>query len=332
MNGLGFLIWNLADMPAEALDLVALLRSLGARWVSIKLADGEYYYNQAGGNDKKLKPYIECLQANGIEVGGWGYNYPNRPGPQGGRASERIQKLNLTHWLVDAEGEWKRIGYKKESELLMGSLDVNKKFLSGLCSYRFPHLHAPFPFKGFLLHEKCRVVAPQMYWMGSHNPREQILTSLAEYRNFYHPDYELFFCPIGSTFGATVGGKWWEPSVDDLKEFLSTCREQRFRAYGFYSLDWILRKNRTDWIEAIAGAPLPPPPPPPDYSGALIVDNCSWVNARLDPNPQVDNRLAVLRAGTAAQDLEQDSGNWRKVKVEIECWVHGDYLRPIEEG
>ena len=229
---------------------------------------------------------------------------------------------------MEGLGLWKKVGYRKESELLMGSLDVNKKFLSGLCSYRSPSLHAPFPFKGFLQHEKCRVAAPQLYWMGAHNPRAQILASLTEYRSFYHPDFDLFFCPIG----ATVAGRWWEPTTGDLCEFLDTCREHKFKAFGFYSLDWILRKNRTDWMEAIAGESAPPLPPPPENTGSLVVDNCSWVNARLDPTSQVDNRLAVLRAGTPAKDLDQDNGNWKKVKVEIDCWVHGDYLRTIENG
>jgi hypothetical protein len=58
--------------------------------------------------------------------------------------------------------------------------------------------------------------------------------------------------------GTTV---WWEATAQDLKDFALAA--SMYGAYGFWSLDWILTHNRTDYWEAITGvAPAPPPPPP----------------------------------------------------------------------
>ena len=317
MNGKGFMIWQLDRMPPSQ-ELVSLLKNVDIKWISIKIADYLTPYNQIGGSDKVLKYFVEKLQSAHIEVGGWHYIYPTKCGPQGGLASERIEKLGLDHLLIDAEGEWKQEGLKAEAELYCNSLDVNKVFPVGLCSYRFPALHAPFPFKHFLNHPKVKFIAPQMYWLGSHNPAEQLKNSKDQYRLLSDKPY----WPIGCTFG--WGG--WEPSEKDLAEFMNTCHAWDLSAHGWYSLDWLLRNKRYDWLSVIGGTPAEPPPVV-EKDTWLKIFNCYALNFRDDPVVTAD-RLGALIAGQRVRRLDQ-AGDWVKVKYEADGWMHKNYLQEI---
>jgi hypothetical protein len=361
------MIWQLKNMPAVD-QVIALLNRAGARWVSIKAAEGEGYYNQTGGNDKALLAFIDALVAAGIEVGGWGYVYPTRAGPQGGRASERIEKLGLAHWLIDAEREWKSGGLGKTAELYCSSLDVNKKFEVGLCSYRYPALHAPFPFGSFMHHEKVKLTAPQVYWALGHNPVEQLERCYAEYAALSDKP----FIPIGATFGATfaasasrmgaivnptpspditikaferIQGKvmtlmsstesaiYWEPTAADLEAFVAWCKAKKLAAYGFYSLDWIIQKNRIDWINAIAGGvvpppPEPPPPPPVDVITPLWTGQVTGdlLNIRNQPNPAIvpATDIGDLIRGSKVAVVEE-RGEWAR----LSGWVKKSLLKKL---
>ncbi len=260
MNGLGFMIWQLANMLAPA-ALADKLKAGGVRWACIKVLDGPTLYNAKGGNQKLLKEYWAALKAAGVEPGGWQYVYGDQPGAEGDAASAFYEEFDPSFFFVDAEGEYKRYGTAKAAKAYSAKLHT-KNFDVYLCSYRFPTLHGglikPFPFSAFMNHENIDGTAPQVYWLGAHDPVAQIQRSQAEYRAISSKP----FIPIGATF------PWgdWEPSKDELQTFVAYCKTQHYQAYGFYSLDSLLKNNRQDWWEAITGnaAPPPPPPPPPD--------------------------------------------------------------------
>lgn len=315
MQGLGFLIWKLSAMP-DVNGLIALAKRYGIRWLSIKLANGIYPYNQTGGNDKALKEYILALQAAGIEVGGWHYSYCQQVGVEGDRAQERIEKLNLSHWLVDIEGEWSQpYGMAKAAKLYMSKLKVGGLQV-GLCSYRYPNYWPNVPFAAFLGHEAMDINTPQVYWEGAHNPAAQLDRSLSEYARITDKP----FIPIGATYGHTQADKsWWEPTNQDLSNFVEWCKLHRSRAYGFYSLDWILTEKRYDWLEAITGvADAPPPPPPP----AEVYPKCITLvgNYNLRSTPEVAKNLIIpLPTGTNLT-VEGEDGAWYKVSA----FIHKD--------
>lgn len=317
MNGKGFLIWQLLKLPSAS-EVVTLLRDVGVNWVSIKIADGEEPYNQTGGNDKTLKAYIETLKAGGLLVGGWQYVYPDRCGPQGARAGERIQKLDLSHLLVDAEREWKSPGLRGEVDRYCRSIEIGKKFPVGLCTYRFPQLHSPFPFKHFLNNDRISFICPQHYWVSAHDPVVQLVESLRQYRMLSDKP----FWPIGPTFG------WgdWEPTITDLWHFIVECKAMRFQAYGFYSLDWLLSHGRLDWLQAIGeegGQPPPAEPPAPVY---YKVDTYG-LNMREEASINA-SKQGALRAGQIVKYIEEE-GDWLKVHYETESYMHKKYLKAI---
>lgn len=314
MNGLGFLIWKLSAMPPVD-KLIPALQSVGCEWISIKVADGVYKYNVQGGSDAALKTFIQALQDAGIEVGGWHYVYPDKPGPQGDLAEERREKLGLSHYLLDIEGEWKGT-YAPAARTLMDKLHGGP-FTVGLCSYRYPSVH-PIPWSAFLNHEKMDICAPQVYWLETHNPAEQLLRSEEEYR----AKTDKPFIPIGPTFG--VAG--WEPSVDDLVKFVDTCEAREYPAYGFYSLDWIISHQKASWLGAIKDAAGDTPPAPPEPEAYRVV-NCTWLNGRSEPKVVDDNRVVSVKAGQLVKSNHAQSGEWISVNLGlIDCWMHGDYL------
>lgn len=317
MNGLGFLIWQLAAMPPVD-EVIAALRAMDVNWVSIKIADGTRKYNQVGGNDKALLAFIGTLDNAGFEVGGWHYIYPQQPGPQGDLAQERFEKLGLKHLLVNAEGEWKQQGLGDEAQLYMDKTPGNDWFIAGLCSYRYPSYHAPFPFPKFINHGRNDIIAPQVYWIGAHNPASQVRQSLADYKKIV-PGGSKPFVPIGSTFDARMpDGSIWSPTTDDLTEFLTECRTQGFKAYGFYSLDWIFTYDRTDWIAAIAGST---PPPPPQANKVQVI---SPMNVRNMPAVAPGTDIGDLHKDAILTTLE-DQGDWYKIEAYV--WKRG--VKPV---
>lgn len=281
IQGTGFYIWKLADcLPVS--KLVDTLQRANASWVSIKIADGTLKHNQIredgkwSGNDVFLKSVIDTLRNAGISVGGWHFIYPLptlNPGAQAGLAGERYQKLQLEHLLIDAENwsnggaYWKYLADGKinpdrirSANVYMNQLrpaGINLAQAVGLSSYRFPTVHREFPFAQFVNHESSSLIAPQMYWVGSHNPREQIQRCIAEYDAVDSGVRDLI--PIGAAYSAGA----WEPTVADITEFMDAVQEFNLPGCGFWSLDWIMTHNRMDWIDAMAGAAVPVPPAPP---------------------------------------------------------------------
>lgn len=323
MNGLGFLIWKLSNMPpVEA--VIAILRAIECRWVSLKVADGIYKYNVKDGNDKPLIAFIQALIQAGIEVFGWHYVYAlSSPGAQGDRIMERREKLGLPGILVNIEdprfrdltqteaNNWAKVYMDKQHD---GTV-------YGHCSHRFPKYHLYIPHERMLKHNRMDIITPMVYWEQSHNPVEQLRRSLAEYRAISNKP----FVPIGPTYGR----QGWEPSVEELVAFVDECFAQGFPAYGFYSLDWILVHGRTDWLNAISLGGGAPPPPVPVVPDEWAIANCSWLNGRSDPQVVDDNRIVSVRAGQKVTNLKDPSGDWEKCGLgPITCYMHGDYLDP----
>lgn len=316
MQGLGFLIWKLSAMP-DANTLIGLAKKYGIRWLSIKLANGIYPYNQTGGNDKELKEYILALQAAGIEVGGWHYSYCQQVGVEGDRAMERIEKLGLSHWLVDIEGEWSQpYGMAKAAKLYMSKLKVGGLQV-GLCSYRYPKYWPYVPFAAFLGHEAMDVNTPQVYWEGQHNPATQLDSSFGDYSRITTKP----FLPIGATYGHTQkDGSWWEPTNQDLSNFVAWCRGfARTQAYGFYSLDWILSHKKYDWLEAITGVAYEPPTPVTPVAYPKVITTVGAYNLRQEPVIDPKNILTTLPKGSEIRVVGED-GDWYKVAA----YIHKD--------
>lgn len=265
-KGLGLLIWQLRSLP-EIDGMIATLRSIGVSWVSFKIRDGIYASNQVDvrGNYTGKSDYLEYViakfKAAGIEVGGWAFLYTgSNMAQQAKLASDDVSKYGLSHLLIDAEAIpslgalWKDPRAGTWAVQYMDGLKTPKGFPVGLCTYRFPVLHREFPFNAFLKHPKNTLNAPQMYWIGAHNPAEQLARSYTENQAIR----ALPFVPIGAAFREAG----WEPTAAEIKTFVSASRAMGLEGYGFWSLDQAIK--RPDWLLAMKapGTPVPQPPDP----------------------------------------------------------------------
>jgi hypothetical protein len=318
-KGLGFYIYRLSELVKYLSpdSLVTVLEQVGAKWVSFKISDGILSYNQIGGNDKVLLSYIEKLEEAKIMVGGWAYCYPAptcKPNLEAAVIGERIEKLRLSFVDLDIEGEWKKPNVGGSIDKLL-YIDTGLKFPIGLCSYRFPVMHPQINWARFLKNPSIKYVSPQLYWLGQSNPGEQIEQSLKQYRDLT----DLPFVPIGCTF-AQDG---WEPTPDQLVQFIVACKGEALPAYGFYSLDWLVAHGRYDWLSAIAGHVIKPPEPPsPPLPEHIMTSNN--INARTAPQLTDQSLVGVIAADKKLQVLGEE-GNFYQVKI----YISKKYCQPL---
>ena len=136
-----------------------------------------------------------------------------------------------------------------------------------LSSYRYPSLH-PLPWNEFLA--KCDYNMPQVYWLKAHNPGDQLTKTLREFespRIKYRP-------PIIPT-GAAFREHGWEPTLDEIQEFLDTARDLKLKAANFwewYACREMLEPKHKIWnlIADYQWDRAPAPATPPDISEQYI--------------------------------------------------------------
>lgn len=288
MEGFGFMVWQLRYLPADPATLLEIIKPMGVKWLTIKVADGTKTYNRItrygdpSDNDSYLKFYITELQDAGIKVRGWHWPYAKLPASlQGDTAAERSEKLDLDGFDIDIEGDWQDTaiyGRAKNAEVYLSKLHGGN-FDVSLCSYRRPSYH-PIPWAKFVNSEKVKCMTPQVYWQLEHNPEFQLVKTLEEYRSL--TDKPVY--PIGSSYGVGEKGQqgWWEPTGEDLAAFVEACKRFKIYTYGFYSLDYIFQHNRHDWLKAIGGE-IKPPEVPPDGTWTEFLITCDTLNVRYEP-------------------------------------------------
>ncbi len=289
LKGKGFFIWKIRNCEnGNASQIAAVAKDAGLSHVLIKVANADGSYNYG-----LVPPVANALRSVGIQVWGWHYVYGNRPSAEADKAIQRINDLNLDGYVIDAESQYKEPGKHKAARTFMNRLrnGVGNNYPLALSSYRFPSFH-PIPWNEFL--SKCDYNMPQVYWIHSHNPGEQLARTLEEFDDMpYRPP----IIPVGAAF--TEHG--WAPTAQDVQEFLVTARSFNLSGANFWEWHncrelltpkhqiWNVIKNY-DW----GGGP---PPPPPD----ITIQYANALNSH-DPNQVValyqNNAVHVTAART----------------------------------
>lgn len=232
LTGKGFYIWKVRNCESgDANAIVHAAQQANLSHVIIKVADGDRSYNY----DTELQvdlvaPVARLLMDAGIQVWGWQYIYGENPVSEARRAIQRLQELNLDGFVVNAEVEFKEAGKEIAARKYMTELrNALPDLPIALSSFRFPSYHPMFPFDDFL--EFCDFNMPQVYWVMAHNPATQLERTLREFQARKHVR------PIIPTGAAYKYGDW-EPTTDDVNEFLSTARKLKMNAANFWSWDY----------------------------------------------------------------------------------------------
>jgi hypothetical protein len=230
LQGTGFYIWKIPKCEqGDAGRIAQQAYKAGLSHVLIKVANGIYSYNYDWNKKVDLvPPVVKALHARDIQVWGWHYVFGNQPIPEAHIAIRRVTELGLDGYVIDAESEYKASGKASAARQFMrelrGGLGNNTPI--ALSSYRYPSLH-PLPWNEFL--EKCDYNMPQVYWINAHNPGDQLVKTLQEFegsRIKYRP-------PIIPT-GAAFQEHGWEPSLEEVVEFLDKARELKLKGANFW--------------------------------------------------------------------------------------------------
>lgn len=252
-RGKGYFTWKLMECEGgvpSAIAQVAQVTGLGH--VLIKIADGTYAYNLSvdlEGICQKLFPLVELWA--------WVYIYGDQPAMEASRVITRLKMLPFFKGVVlDVEGEYKEPDKDAAARVYMDALrDAFPDLPIGLSSYRFPTYHQQVPWEVFLA--KCDFVMPQVYWVGAHNPVEQLERSIKEYAALS----DLPYLATGSAYSNST----WAATPADVTAFLVACKNKGMSGANFW--EWAYAKrNLPEVFSAIANFPWPldGEPVPPD--------------------------------------------------------------------
>ena len=271
LQGKGFYIWQI--LRCEGGDAGAIAREAelaGLTHVLIKIADASSPYNLDPYSGQDLVPAVlQALRARDITVWGWHYVYGYDPVGEAQIAIQRLQELGLDGYAIDAEAQYKEPGRDEAALIFMDRLRTALPDLPvALSSYRYPTYHPDLPWVEFL--QDCNINMPQVYWVASHNPGEQLTRCLREFESI-EP-----FRPIIPTGSAYVQGDW-VPTPADIIEFLDTAQALNMTAANFWEWGHTRRYVPELW-DVIAGYEWGSIPP-----GDIVEEYFSAMNAH-DPD------------------------------------------------
>lgn len=207
-QGKGLYVWVVDENWDE---ILFDLKDGNFNWACIKVADGSYRYND---NDN-LQRLINGMRDVDIEVWGWQYIYLMNGIREAEVAAEQIDRYNLDGFILDPEKEAK----DKQVEAHNYAVTLSDKTLVpiGLSSYRYPSYHPELPWNEFL--SICDFHAPQVYWVGSHNPADQLIRSISELTEIK----DLPVIPAGCAYNDEHSD--WSPTDQDVLEFYQKAKE-----------------------------------------------------------------------------------------------------------
>jgi hypothetical protein len=224
LTGKGIIIWKASACEhGNTQAIVRKVQAAGLSHVVLKVADGVKPYNES-----HAPGLASALKAVGIEVWGWQYVYGDAPSEEAEAAIHTARQLRLDGFVVNAEREYD--GKTGAAGVYMGRVASG---LAGtplaLTSFRFPEYHPDFPWAEFLSH--CTLNMPQILWVNSHNPTQQLEQSISQFQRIYP------VVPIVPT-GAAYEDGGWRPSSAELVEFMTAARQCGLDGFNLWNWDY----------------------------------------------------------------------------------------------
>jgi hypothetical protein len=280
ISGKGMYTW-IIERCGEPTDMVQQALQAGCNYLFVKLADGSYPYYGRNYYSKSTRDFtmelVEALKGSGIDIVPWQYVYGANPILEAEVIVERMQTAGLKKLVVNAEVEYKASGMGvKAVRYCQRLLALIPDIQLGLSTYRFPTYHQGFPWTEFGQFMDCYL--PQVYWIGAHNPVEQLGRCLREYSQLPYPNIPIY--PTGAAYKQGS----WQPFPGEITAFMTAVKD-------LYTLSAV---NFWEWYNSKVYVPItwteftnfawenqsPPPEPTTDFMMECIVDN---LNIRTGP-------------------------------------------------
>lgn len=248
-TGKGVFLWQLGNaMNGNMAALADTLKADDYDYVTIKATDGVSEYNVG-----LLPAAIKEFARVGIKVWGWQYCYGYNPVSEGNMAVTNLKEHGFAGWMIDAESQYDRAGTYQSASRYMDVLRASYPNLPvGLCSFRWPSVHSSFPWSTFLA--RCDFHAPQVYWIGAHNPGAQLQRSINELTAIRN----LPVIPVGAAFYEDG----WQPTVAEIDEFYQTVKQLNLPGIAWWSWDSSGIEANPSFRSTIAAQHWQPPAPP----------------------------------------------------------------------
>jgi len=292
-SGKGFWIWqilqvqklyNEAHLQVKAVAAEAV--RLGVDHVVVKIATdyGRYNMRRPDPNvaivrwDDLIPTLAHELQKNNVEVYGYAgavggtVNYPER---NARFHVERALQFGLDGLIVNAEGQDWQSSQKRYSAATIYARTAQQvsagRISIGLSTYRFIRSSQPyFPAREFM--EYLDYAKPQIYWVGRHDPVEQLQKAVSEWRTITPKP----IIPDGAAYTERRAsyrmpdGSLWLPTEDDLLKFNQAVRAGGHPGYTLW--EW-RSAHQYELLDIIASLHWPhsvedPPPPLHKYTDA----------------------------------------------------------------
>jgi hypothetical protein len=260
--GKGLYLWNLT---ASVETYVKAAVEMGLTHVRVKIFDSVGSAKPFN-NPTKIRELFAALRAKNISPTAWGYYTGYSPSIEAELTIRLVRDYKPDEYVVNAERYFKASGMAVKARDLMVKLGALSIPL-GVTSYRYPTLHAPFPFREFLTHSDF--YEPQVYWNKPgwatvDQPAAELGTSIKQLQAIY-PGVDIR--PIGRAYagdGYPIPG----PSPKEITQFLTASKDKYgLQSASFWSFDKIIlgTNNAPLWKQAIAGfrwgGIIAPPPP-----------------------------------------------------------------------
>jgi SnoaL-like protein len=241
LEGKGMYLWIISRVEGGDPNAIAeLAKQAGLSHVLIKVADGSSPYNidKATGRDN-VPAMVAALRSRGIQPWGWQYIYGHNAKTEAEIAIQRVKQFQLDGFVVNAEVEFKAKGMEPVARAYMQALRSGLPNTPiALSSFRYPVMHRPLPFETFL--EYCDLNMPQVYWIKSYNPAQQLLKSLHEYQGLrvWRP-----YLPTGASYPEGS----WSPTPQQITDFLQAVRDNGLPGANFWEWYYARRDNSVLW-------------------------------------------------------------------------------------
>jgi len=234
-TGKGFYNWIIRRVEdGDPQRSIERAKKLGLSFIVPKILSGYTSYNlrqteNGGWVDDILPPYTDAFLDAGIDVYGYQYIYLDDPELEAEAAVARMDYLNLSGLIIDAEVEakYKPVQAEIYAKILIRELPFTP---IGLASYRYPSYHPELPWEELL--SCCTFHNPQVYWAQAHNPGDQLEKSYIELKNIRN----LPVIPIGAAYDE----HGWKPTREEINEFDWTAKDMELPGICWW-----------EWYEAI---------------------------------------------------------------------------------
>ncbi len=258
---------SLADGTSLIPQITKTILEDGYDGVALKVLHGFRYNNVL----EDMTEFFDLLRGK-VQLYGWQWNLLEQPEKEAIWARKAVDEFRLDGFMSNPEGTAK----KNNAGMMLYAKELKERFpheAVGYTAYRYPSMHQEFPWTCL---EYFDYHAPQIYWVGRHNPAEQLQKSHVELMALK----KMPVIPIGSAYTDSDTADW-APTEADLKEFDAKCKSMKLPGCQWFNWRGAKPLGLLPVLKELNWKVDPPAPPPAINCDDLVAEAVIQVTANL---------------------------------------------------